>query len=736
MMARLLPVDPTLETADQAYFTWRLPNWTELEKTELSPKFECGGSKWRILLFPRGNSNSQHLSIYLKHGFDDGEVPDHWNASVQFSLVLWNTNSPEAYISHKINFRFSVEDPDWGFTRFCELRRLLGHLGDKPSLLGNDEANITAYVRVIRDHTGILWHTFQDYDSKKMTGLVGLRNLGSTGYLNVILQCFYFTNIFRKATYQLPLGDESSKNTFLWALQRLFYSLQSDDKSVSTLELTKALGWGPQHLYMQQDVQEMARILLDRFLNEPKLPDIFRGKSNSYVSIDGVQHSKIEDFLDLSINVQNLRSLEDSLAEYISERVDEERTQHGIQKTKIGVIFESFPDVFHVHLKRYTYDMAQRQLLKVNDFFTYPEEFDASPYLSADADKSEPWIYRLTGVVVHSGGVQGGRYWAFLRPGANVPFYKFDDERVTRAMLKNAMEDNYGGEGQVTNAYMLIYARKSRINNIFANVTAADVPAYIKNGLVEDRETAERLKKEKEEQHLYLLINLISATHFRFHSGFDLTSADLGNGDMTLRVRKETLVRDFTQKVAEKMGLEPGRITLWVLINRQNGTRRPHERLLRANIKIEQAFLDAGFIRTNYQIWVEVIHAETGVPVPATSGEDTILIFVKNFDVVKQTLRGIASLCVRKDSIVRPHLLALMEWSEDTRFSVHEEVKPAMILNVDPNTTFERAELGNGDILCVQKLVKRSEYPPNLLAKDVTQYFDNLRNERNKQKYT
>lgn len=187
---------------------------------------------------------------------------------------------------------------------------------------------------------------------------------------------------------------------------------------------------------------------------------------------------------------------------------------------------------------------------------------------------------------------------------------------------------------------------------------------------------AERLKKEKEEQHLYLQINLISATHFRFHSGFDLTSADLGNGDMTaLRVRKETLVRDFTQKAAEKMGLEPGCITLWIFISRQNGTRRPHEPLLRANIKIQQAFLDAGFTGTNPQIWVEVIRAETGVPVPvprATSGEDTILIFVKNFDVVKQTLRGVTSLCVRKDSTVRPHLLTLMEWSEDTRFSVHE----------------------------------------------------------------
>lgn len=50
MMARLLPADPNLETADQTYFTWRLPNWTELEKTELSPKFECGGSKWYVIL--------------------------------------------------------------------------------------------------------------------------------------------------------------------------------------------------------------------------------------------------------------------------------------------------------------------------------------------------------------------------------------------------------------------------------------------------------------------------------------------------------------------------------------------------------------------------------------------------------------------------------------------------------------------------------------------------------------
>lgn len=37
------------------------------------------------------------------------------------------------------------------------------------------------------------------YDSKKETGMVGLKNQGATCYLNSLLQSLYFTNIFRKA---------------------------------------------------------------------------------------------------------------------------------------------------------------------------------------------------------------------------------------------------------------------------------------------------------------------------------------------------------------------------------------------------------------------------------------------------------------------------------------------------------------------------------------------------------
>ena len=61
------------------------------------------------------------------------------------------------------NHRFSRDEGDWGFTRFEYLRVLFNEAwkGKGVPLVENDEANITAYVRVVKDPTGVLWHKFQ-----------------------------------------------------------------------------------------------------------------------------------------------------------------------------------------------------------------------------------------------------------------------------------------------------------------------------------------------------------------------------------------------------------------------------------------------------------------------------------------------------------------------------------------------------------------------------------------------
>ncbi|KAK2802383.1 hypothetical protein FQN50_007380 [Emmonsiellopsis sp. PD_5] len=670
----------------------------------------------RIFMYPRGN-NTDHLSLYLKHGYEDDA-----------------------------KHRFYYGEADWGFTKFRELRKLLGQLGDTPSLLGNEEVNVTAYVRVIKDPTGVLWHNMIHYDSKKVTGMVGLKNLGSTGYLNVVLQLFYFLGAFRKATYQIP--TESEKGTFLWAIQRLFYSLQTSNETVSTMELANALGWRPMQFFEQQDVQEMLSILQHRFdeewkrrFGENKLSNLFQSRLKVTSSISGEEQSKAEHYSQISLNVLSMRSLDASFKDYLQEQV----RQEGSQRVTLNCVFERFSPVLHLNLKRTSYDNTRRQLVKVNDLLEFPEHFDVSPYLSPEADRSESWIYQLVGVVVHNGGIYGGSYWVYLRPKPNGPFFKFDDDRVTPVFLKEVMQDNYGGDGQSKNAYILIYIRKSRLGEILAPVTDNDVPESIKTEFQRDKEAASRAIKERQESLLYIKLGLVTDVSFRNYHGFDLTNDRLGPGDAgaptVLRVLKETKVSNVIDQIATERGLVPEQIRLWHFVARQNKTRRPYMPITNHNITIQQAFTKMGasaHIANGISfLWVEVGDVVSGKvsPFPAVDGTNgASVIFLKNFDVVSQTLTGVGHIYVHPDDTVGPPVLKAMGWPEGTEFTLYEEVKPSMISKMDLRMTFAKAELGSGDIICVQKAVKGNELPDSVVYKNVAEYFDNLTNEINTMK--
>ena len=60
--------------------------------------------------------------------------------------------------------RFTNEEQDWGFTRFVELRKLFSVSEGRPkSIIDDDETVITAFVRVLKDPTGVLWHNFHKF---------------------------------------------------------------------------------------------------------------------------------------------------------------------------------------------------------------------------------------------------------------------------------------------------------------------------------------------------------------------------------------------------------------------------------------------------------------------------------------------------------------------------------------------------------------------------------------------
>lgn len=55
--------------------------------------------------------------------------------------------------------------------------------------------------------------------------------------------------------------------------------------------------------------------------------------------------------------------------------------EHGRQDAKKGVRFLQFPPVLTIHLKRFEYDMATGNMVKVNDRFMFPKEMNIDQYL-------------------------------------------------------------------------------------------------------------------------------------------------------------------------------------------------------------------------------------------------------------------------------------------------------------------------------------------------------------------
>ena len=76
--------------------------------------------------------------------------------------------------------------------------------------------------------------------------------------------------------------------------------------------------------------------------------------------------------------------------------------------------------------------------MQINDRYEFPEELDLDiedgKYLSENADRTVRNKYRLHSVLVHSGTIHGGHYYAYCNPTGS-QWLKFDDEKVLSAFL-------------------------------------------------------------------------------------------------------------------------------------------------------------------------------------------------------------------------------------------------------------------------------------------------------------
>ncbi|XP_054649863.1 ubiquitin carboxyl-terminal hydrolase 2a isoform X1 [Dunckerocampus dactyliophorus] len=320
-------------------------------------------------------------------------------------------------------------------------------------------------------------------NSKSAQGLVGLKNLGNTCFMNSILQCLSNTHNLRDYclhnSHRRDLNNNSRTNTalmeeFAKLIQTMWSSTSSEAVSPSEFK-TQIQRYAPRFVgYNQQDAQEFLRFLLDGLHNEvnrvtvrprgtvedfdhlsdeekgrrmwskyleredSKIVDLFVGqlKSSLTCSHCGFCSTVFDPFWDLSLPIAKKGygevSLMDCMRLFTKEDVldgDEKPTCYKCKArrrcTKKFTI-QKFPKILVLHLKRFS---EARRTSKLSTFVNFPmKDLDLQEFAS---DNSINAVYNLYAVSNHSGTTMGGHYTAYCRNPTSGEWYTFNDSRVT-----------------------------------------------------------------------------------------------------------------------------------------------------------------------------------------------------------------------------------------------------------------------------------------------------------------
>ncbi|KAI3387144.1 hypothetical protein SNEBB_003657 [Seison nebaliae] len=700
---------------------------------------------WRLLFMPRA-SVKRHPTIGVFIEVKPPPSINIWYVVGKVTIVLVNHDDETMNVSKELHHNFSNKETDWGFQEFHPLEIVLD---EKAGFLKNDGIHFRAHVAADAPF-GCPWN------SRDITGYVGIKNQGATCYMNSLLQSLFNINSLRQSIYRLPTHVEETEKSVIYAIQRLFFDLEHSTEAVDTKRLTSSFGWETMDSLLQHDVQELSRILMDKMemkmRNTPEesvIPDLFRGELKSFVRCLNVDYisSKNECFYDIQLNVrlnnvapmrnEDPKNIYDAFNEYckLSMLTGDNKyfagDEHGLQDAERGVKFVSFPPVLHLHLMRFTFDGETGAYVKINDKFVFLKQIDLSRYLVDPPSSNDLPIYRLQAVLVHSGDNFSGHYTAYMDPKLNDKWYKFDDEIVSRVSETKAIDQNYGSMEDVncrvsTNAYMLIYIRESHISQIFKT---NEIPKRLVEKIRRD-EISEtfKIKSEFDLNHRWKTLLVWTNDDFYGHQEHDLFNGKTHRNSKYIKYNDSESHEEIMERLRKLLSNYWSELRIWKIAMRNNDTKRLIEiatdlkSLKATEIFVEVANSSLIYKDVDMMIEEENVHEKKLVPLPEFDDNLQTLIFFKFYDPLMERLIYLGYLICLKSEPLKKIIPILLERSfidlpqNDDDVMAFEEITPHTIegRNVENPIEDSIRELTSGDIILLQ-------FHPDKL--NITNYF-------------
>ena len=345
------------------------------------------------------------------------------------------------------------------------------------------EENIITYNSLVnKDNKEI------NFTRKKYRKYTGMKNLSTTCYLNSVIQLLFMIPEFRYLILSLNDGKDKQRGEYLdddntfHQLQILFTNLLlTSDVFIIPQNFFLSLKDSKGKLYAnvneQRDSQEFYLYICDTLESILKsippqqylIKNFFGGKISHISECTKCKNLtyNYEEFKSLSLDIDKIKNLEESLNKYIiPEKIESYNCEKCEKKVSINrkSLISKLPNYLVIHLKRLVKNLENDKLDKKNSRFEFPIKLNIKKYYYTDKNEENKDIYyeyNLKGINIHNGNAEGGHFTTIAKED-NEKWYKFDDTIISEFDMNNLDNECFGGEDKFKTAYLLFYEKEEK----------------------------------------------------------------------------------------------------------------------------------------------------------------------------------------------------------------------------------------------------------------------------------